>query len=398
MLKKTFYFLLILLVGVSISAAFIDSFGAAPSGGRLARISTAENYNQGRFVNAIETSISSSYNFPKLAWAYVFGGEEREPEKNIPIVETDPSWFDALSGKDLTITWLGHSTLIIEIDGHRLITDPMFSDRCSPISFLGPSRFFPLPIDPEQLPVMDGVIISHDHYDHLDADSIKLLANTNTKFYVPLGVGAHLEAWGVQSEDIVEMGWWQSHQVSNNLTLVNTPARHFSGRALLDRNKTLWSSWVIQGKYHNLYFSGDTGLSPHFQEIGDRYGPFDIAFLEVGAFNEFWSNVHLGPNNAVKAYEMLRARYLYPIHWATFNLALHGWDDPGNQLIELSNQGKVNLLLPTPGQMLTLQDAPLQYPWWKLKEKYQTGFNPVNQISLETAADRAQLLQKPPPL
>lgn len=141
MLKKTFYFLLILLVCVSISAAFIDSFGAAPSGGRLARISTAENYNQGRFVNAIETSISSSYNFPKLAWAYVFGGEEREPEKNIPIVETDPSWFDALSGKDLTITWLGHSTLIIEIDGHRLITDPMFSDRCSPISFLGPSRF-----------------------------------------------------------------------------------------------------------------------------------------------------------------------------------------------------------------------------------------------------------------
>jgi len=364
--KKILSLAAILILALSLSASFLDSFGGSATGDRLAKIQQAPNYNGSKFINTLATPIANSYNFPKLAWAYAFGGEQREPDQTVTTVETDPNWYKPLSGDELSVTWLGHSTLIVEIDGLRFITDPIFSDRCSPIGFLGPRRFFPLTIDPERLPPIDGVIISHDHYDHLDEQSIRLLAKTGTTFYVPLGIGAHLEVWGVKPNAIVEMGWWEEHAVSEKFTLVNTPARHFSGRAILDRNKTLWSSWVLQGPQHKVYFSGDTGLSPHFQDIGDRYGPFDIAFLEVGAFNEFWSNVHLGPDNAVKAFKMLGAQHLYPVHWATFNLALHSWDAPGKRLLELSEQEQVSLLLPTPGQMITLEDAPLNLPWWDL--------------------------------
>jgi len=379
-IKKFLSLFGIVILALALSASFLDSFGGSSSGDRLARIKRAPNFNGNKFINTLSTPIANSYNFPKLAWAYVFGGEEREPRNAVTTIETDPNWFKPLSGDELSVTWLGHSTLILEIDGQRFITDPIFSDRCSPFTFMGPSRFFPLPIDSQRLPKMDGVIISHDHYDHLDEQSIRLLAKTDTIFYVPLGVGAHLEVWGVKPEAIVELGWWEQHPIAEKFNLINTPARHFSGRGILDRNKTLWSSWVIQGPNHNLYFSGDTGLSPHFQEIGDRYGPFDIAFLEVGAFNEFWSNVHLGPNNAAKAFKMLKADYLFPVHWATFNLALHSWDAPGNTLLQLKQQKEIDLLLPTPGQMITLENAPVASAWWKQKgdieEDIQVGLLP----------------------
>lgn len=374
--KVLFSLVGLLLLTLSLSAFFLDSFGGTSSGDRLAKIQSAANFNGQKFVNDLVTPIANSYNFPKLAWAYVFGGEEREPAQVIQTVVTDPSWFKPLSSNELSVTWLGHSTLVLEIDGQRFITDPIFSERCSPIPFLGPKRFFPLTIDPNRLPKMDGVIISHDHYDHLDEASIRLLAKTGTTFYVPLGVGAHLEVWGVKPEAIVELGWWETHSVASNFQLVSTPARHFSGRGVLDRNKTLWSSWVIKGPHHALYFSGDTGLSPHFQEIGDRYGPFDIAFLEVGAFNEFWSNVHLGPNNAVKAFEMLGAKHLFPVHWATFNLALHSWDEPGNELLTLSEEKGFSLLLPSPGQMISLAEPPPKVAWWDQNSSVQAATFP----------------------
>ena len=252
-----------------------------------------------------------------------------------------------------------------ESDGIRVLTDPVWSRRVSPSRLVGPKRFQPVPVPISQLPPLDAVIISHDHYDHLDYPSIVELIRCDVPFYTSLGVGAHLEAWGVPPERIIELDWWESADLPNaNLRITSAPSQHFSGRAAADRNRTLWSSFALRGPQHGVFFSGDTGMFPGFAEIGERYGPFDVTMLEVGAYNAMWADVHLGPEQALEAHRMLRGELMLPIHWGTFNLALHGWTEPAERLLVAAQRAGVAVALPRPGGRVEPATPPALVRWW----------------------------------
>jgi L-ascorbate metabolism protein UlaG (beta-lactamase superfamily) len=265
----------------------------------------------------------------------------------------------------LRVTWLGHSTLLIEIDGVRILTDPVWGPRASPSALLGPKRFQPVPVTLREMPPVDVVVVSHDHYDHLDYPTIRALAKTNVPFVTSLGVGAHLEYWGVQAERITELDWWESHRVpETDAVLTAAPSQHFSGRGLKDRNATLWSSFAIRSPGHSVFFSGDTGLTTEYRSIRDRLGPFDLVMLEIGAFYPAWGDIHLGPENALAAHAMLGGVFM-PVHWGTFALAMHAWDQPAERLLELAAQSGARLLMPLLGQPVEPAHAELVKPWWR---------------------------------
>ncbi|WP_088278601.1 MBL fold metallo-hydrolase [Ideonella sp. A 288] len=296
---------------------------------------------------------------------FLCGGPRRTPAGPLPTHDPREAWLrPPQSG--LRATWLGHSTVLIEIDGHRVLTDPVWGARASPTRLAGPKRFQPVPVPLAAMPDVDVVVVSHDHYDHLDHPTVRLLARTAVPFVVPLGVGAHLEAWGVAPERITELDWWQSHTVpGTGLEITAAPSQHFSGRALSDRNATLWSSMVIRGPRHAVFFSGDTGLSTEYATIRDRLGPFDLAMLEVGAFHPSWGDIHLGPANALKALDLLGRPPLLPIHWGTFSLALHDWDEPPETLLALAPRHGATLLMPTLGTPVQPAQAGPLRPWWR---------------------------------
>ena len=251
----------------------------------------------------------------------------------------------------LRATWLGHSTLLIEIDGLRVLTDPVWGPRASPSRFAGPRRFQPVPVPLRAMPPLDLVIVSHDHYDHLDYPTIRELARHDVPFVTSLGVGAHLEAWGVSPERIVELDWWETHRLPDTgLTVTATPSQHFSGRGLKDRNATLWSSLVIRSERHTVFFSGDTGLTTEYQLIRERCGPFDLVMLEVGAYHPAWGDMHLGPKNALAASALLGGGPFLPVHWGTFSLAMHAWDQPAEALLELAPAAGAQLVMPRLGE------------------------------------------------
>jgi L-ascorbate metabolism protein UlaG (beta-lactamase superfamily) len=220
-----------------------------------------------------------------------------------------------------------------------------------------------------ELPPLDAVLISHDHYDHLDLPTIEHLRDAGIHFFVPIGIGSHLTSWGVPRDHIVELDWWQSAKLGD-LELVSTPARHFSGRDF-KRDQTLWTSWSILGPRHRVYFSGDTSMQPEFAEIGERLGPFDMTMLEAGAYNALWADVHLGPEQAVKAHQMLRGQRLVPVHWGTFNLALHGWTEPPERIRVAAKKAGVDVVIPRPGESVT-PESPTPQPWWPA-EPWQTA-------------------------
>jgi L-ascorbate metabolism protein UlaG (beta-lactamase superfamily) len=264
----------------------------------------------------------------------------------------------------LRVTWLGHSTLLIELDGLRLLTDPMWSERASPSQHIGPRRFHPPPVALADLGPLDAVLLSHDHYDHLDLGTIRALSERVPLFLAPLGLGAHLEAFGVPREHIREHDWWEETALEG-VRFIATPAQHFSGRGLFDRNRTLWTSWTVLGPAHRVFFSGDTGLAPEFPEIASRFGPFDVVMLEVGAFHPAWGDIHLGPDNALIAFEQLGGAALLPIHWSTFELALHPWQEPAEVLFEKAQAKGLVVLTPRIGQAFEPAVAPPTLPWWR---------------------------------
>jgi L-ascorbate metabolism protein UlaG (beta-lactamase superfamily) len=283
------------------------------------------------------------------------------PPSTFPL---EPGRFASPPPSGLRVTWLGHSTVLLEIDGHRFLTDPVWSERVGPVDFAGPKRFFPPLIAIGDLPPLDAVVLSHDHYDHLDYATIHALQVRDSTFVTPLGVGAHLERWGVPADRIVELDWWDS-RAFGDLTLSAVPARHASGRLLLvDDGAKLWAGYAFVGARHRVYYSGDTGLCPALRTIGERFGPFDLTMIEVGQYDQAWPDWHLGPEQAVEAHRRVRGAVMLPVHWGLFALASHGWTEPIERAVTAARDANATLISPRPGQSVEPTEERPQEHWW----------------------------------
>ncbi len=312
-----------------------------------------------KYQNPVETQMAGFALMPKILKLYLASKEERVPRIQLGPFRTDPRVYENVPARGLRITWMGHSVMIIEIDGLRVLVDPVWDKRSSPVSWAGPKRFFDSPLSLQELPPIDVVLVSHDHFDHLGKETIRKLARlesiSKAQWVTSLGVGKRLRNFGVKKEEIAEMDWTeslvvQSQRNSAELKITALPARHFSGRGLFDRFDTLWSSFVLKGNRHNIYFGADSGLWEGFTEIGKQFGPFDLTMLEIGAFNELWKSIHMGPDGAVEAFKSMGATgLLMPIHWGLFNLALHAWRQPIQRITELADTNGIKLWSPAPG-------------------------------------------------
>jgi L-ascorbate metabolism protein UlaG (beta-lactamase superfamily) len=368
-----------------------SSMGAAAKGTRLEQMQTSPQYKDGVFINPLP---ERPLPFWSTLWAWAKGVPNEHPEEPLPVVKRSADEYILAPRSGLRITWLGHSTSMVEIDGHRLLLDPIWAERASPFSTMGPKRFHAPPLSLGELPELDAVVISHDHYDHLDRQTIIALNRRNVRFIVPLGVGAHLEHWGVPTQRIVELDWWSRVEVGE-LTLVATPARHFSGRSttMSDRNRTLWAGWAILGPKHRVFYSGDTGMFPGFREIGRRLGPFDATMIEVGAYNARWADLHIGPEQAVAAHRQLRGKVFIPVHWGTFALGIHSWTEPAERVLMAARKSGVSVAIPRPGQSIEPAHPPQLVRWWpnlpwRTAEQDPIRSSGLTQVSLQKQAGR----------
>jgi L-ascorbate metabolism protein UlaG (beta-lactamase superfamily) len=321
------------------------------------------NLSDGVFTN-LEPSSTLSIDREQqrqIVWDLIGSRSASRPPGPIPVVTPEPA---QVSATGVSVCWFGHSSALIEVDGYRVLADPVWSRRCSPSQAVGPERLHDIPAPLEALTALDAVLISHDHYDHLDHETIVGLARTQrAPFVVPLGIGAHLRKWGIPDHRIVELDWHESHQI-DELSLVCTPARHFSGR-LFTRNATLWASWVIAGPRHRAFFGGDTGYTKSFAEIGAAHGPFDLTLLPIGAYHPAWPDIHMNPEEAVRAHlDVTDAGLLVPIHWATFRLAPHPWSEPVERLLKAVAAERINVVVPRPGERV--DPTSTSEPWWQL--------------------------------
>lgn len=363
--------LIVIVVVLIGSTGWLDALGAAPTGERLARIRRSPNYRDGAFRNPQATSMATVGSTWATLRRWLAGHEQRVPPGPMPIVSLTTADFARPPASGLRATWLGHSTVLVEIDGARILFDPVWARRASPSSLIGPKRFHEPPLPLNYLPPLDAIVASHDHYDHLDRGVVRALAastvQSRARFVVPLGVGAHLERWGVAANRITELDWSES-TIVGALTLTATPARHFSGRGLNDRNHTLWASWSVAGPVHRVFHSGDTGPFPGVVRIGEEHGPFDMTFIKIGAYGDTWPDIHLTPEQAVDVNSKVRGKMLLPIHWGTFNLAFHAWDEPAERVVVAAG-GTTRLVMPRPGESVEPATARPVELWWRAVRK-----------------------------
>lgn len=348
------------------STDWLASLGAKATGERLERMRRSKQWadSSKRFVNSMPTRTILPGSAARTIHMQLRGGESRYPRRPIPVQARRRADYDAPPASGLRATWLGHATALVEIDGARILTDPVWSERVSPSSLLGPRRFFEPPLALPDLPSLDAVVISHDHYDHLDMETVRAIARRGTPFFVPLGVGAHLERWGVPLAQIRELDWGESAEVAG-LTLTAAPARHFSGRRLSDRDATLWCAWVLAGGRHRVFYSGDSGYFDGYGEIGREHGPFDLTLMSAGAYGPTWPLIHMTPEELVRAHRELRGELLLPVHWGTFNLAFHDWNEPAARAVAAARELGVRCVVPRPGEMVEPAAPPAETDWWR---------------------------------
>ncbi|MBM1108046.1 MBL fold metallo-hydrolase [Aurantibacter crassamenti] len=355
------------IIGIVVLVAIIfiytsPEFGAKSKGTVKEIIEKSENFKGGKFQNVYETAVATKTDWGAMLGFFTNGN--KVPDWSIPVEKLPKDYFKNVPDSLTRLTWFGHSALLLEIDGKKIFLDPMLGSVPSPHPMLGSKRFNDtLPMAIDDLPNIDAVLISHDHYDHLDYGSIKNLDSKVAHFYVPLGLGAHLTSWGVAAEKITEMDWWQQVDFFG-ITLVSTPARHFSGRGLTDRFSTLWCSWVIKGSTNNIFFGGDSGYDASFSEIGNKYGPFDFAMLECGQYDEQWAEIHMMPEETVQASIDLKSEILMPIHWGAFKLGLHPWQEPAERVSKKAAELNVQLATPKIGEPIVLGETIPASSWW----------------------------------
>jgi len=301
--------------------------------------------------------------YPRALASHLKWNPNRIPKESVPVRSLTREQLESVPGSGLRATWLGHSTVLLDMDGTRILTDPVWGNRASPVSWAGPGRFYAPPVALEDLPVPQAVVISHNHYDHLDRSTLLRMKDWDTRFIVPLGVGARLAAWGIPRSRITELDWWGRTSVAS-LEIVCTPARHASGRNLFDRDRTLWAGFAFLGKAHRVYFSGDTGFFSGLADIGRRLGPFDLTLIESGAYGQAWPDWHLGPEQAVQAHALVRGRVLLPIHWGTFNLAAHGWTEPVERVLAAAEAAGIPVVIPRPGESVEPGTSTALSRWW----------------------------------
>jgi L-ascorbate metabolism protein UlaG (beta-lactamase superfamily) len=357
---------LLLVIVITLFINFYPSFGGSHSAEKIKSFEQSRHYEKGNFINQIPTSLNM--NFGKLVTVlrdYIGGIPNQTPENPLPVLPVDSMTIVSKGDSLVRITWFGHSAFLLEINGKNILLDPMFGDYVGPHPWLGPSRFSNgIPIKIEKLPQIDLVLFSHDHYDHLDYESVLKLKEKVKQFFVPLGVGSHLEEWGVDINKIRELNWWDEI-IFDEIQFVCAPARHFSGRGIFNRNTTMWASWVIKSNTFAIYFSGDSGYGPHFKEIGEKYGPFDFAMLECGQYDKRWESIHMMPEQTAQAALDLKAKLMMPIHWGSFVLALHSWKDPVERVTRKAQELNVNVVTPKIGEQFLLNEPIIEdNRWW----------------------------------
>ena len=359
---KRLSILLLVIITMTACSSFFNSKANSNQ-----KLSTSPQYSvdKNRFVNDRPTREAGANNFFAAAKEYYFNKHpESEPTTAIPLAPLAASDFLTNRSQIVQFTRLGHSSLLIQLQGKNWLLDPVFSQRVSPVQWAGPKRFHEPPLSLDELPDIEGIVISHNHYDHLDHSSIKKLKHKVNHFLVPLGIGGTLIGWGVESKKITELDWWESKKI-DDIEFTATPSQHFSGRGLLDTDKTLWSSWVLKTSQTSIFFSGDSGYFDGFKLIGEKLGPFDYAFMECGAYNKLWADVHMMPEETIQAFKDVNGKTLIPIHNGTFDLSTHAWFEPLERVYTLAKQDGLHILTPKIGAIISADDTTSSSTWWQ---------------------------------
>jgi len=358
-------YLLLVIVGTIVFWFFTTSqFGGKPSEDQLNLYAETDHHDGTAFFNYNRANMD--FDWPKIKevmWEFTHPVPNSAPKSDIIPLKLEASEIGAIPMKT-KITWFGHSSFLIEMDGKVILLDPMFGQQAAPHPWLGSNRYnATFPVEISKLPKIDVVVFSHDHYDHLDMGSVEEIMDKVDHWMVPWGLDNHLIEWGVDAEKITALDWWQE-SIQHDIEFILTPSRHFSGRGINDRLATLWGSWVIKGATDNIYFSGDGGYGDHFKEIGDKYGPFDIGLMECGQYNYKWADIHMMPEESVQASLDVKAKVMMPVHWGAFTLSVHSWIEPVERAIAESEKLGVSICTPKIGEQIILNEIYPSSKWW----------------------------------
>ncbi|KZK91186.1 metal-dependent hydrolase [Pseudovibrio sp. Ad5] len=386
----------VVVIGVgAIYASAYTNMGQKPNDEHKAQLTQSNQWGEDSFANELPMVRGP---LSEIFRQFVLEStDHNRPQQDIP-VETIGDRLNKPPESGARVTWFGHSTLFVEMDETRILIDPVWSKRASPLPWAGVERFYDPVIALEELPELDAVVISHDHYDHLDMETVQRLAQQQVQWIVPLGVGSHLEYWGVSKSSITELDWWQSMQIEET-TVTATPSRHRSGRSVTfsDVNATLWAGWAFNGPEHSVYYSGDTGMHDRFEEIGDRLGPFDLTVIETGAYNPLWKDTHLGPEQAVLVHKLVKGKTMLPVHWGLFDLSSHNWTEPVERVKVAAEKYGVDVAIPLPGGSVEPGQVISTKAWWPKVPWKNAEERPIWATQVEDAVKRAKEMKDNPP-